>query len=64
MGGVNEYLNKNQVELQDTQLTPENLAGMIKLIEDGTMSSKIAKKSSQNLQKMVEMLNKLWKIKV
>ena len=44
MGGVNEYLNKNQVELQDTQLTPENLAGMIKLIEDGTMSSKIAKK--------------------
>ncbi len=45
MGGVNEYLNKNQVELKDTQLTPENLAGMIKLIEDGTMSSKIAKKS-------------------
>ncbi len=44
MGGVNEYLNKNQVELKDTQLTPENLAGMIKLIEDGTMSSKIAKK--------------------
>ena len=28
----------------DTKLTPENLAGMIKLIEDGTMSSKIAKK--------------------
>ncbi|MGT0244010.1 hypothetical protein ACVNP1_07550 [Staphylococcus aureus] len=34
MGGVNEYLNKNQVELLDTKLTPENLAGMIKLIED------------------------------
>lgn len=44
MGGVNEYLNKNQIELQDTGLTPANLAGMIKLIEDGTMSSKIAKK--------------------
>ncbi|HDC8049856.1 TPA: Asp-tRNA(Asn)/Glu-tRNA(Gln) amidotransferase subunit GatB [Staphylococcus aureus] len=44
MGGVNEYLNKNQVELLDTKLTPENLAGMIKLIEDGKMSSKIAKK--------------------
>ena len=44
MGGVNEYLNKNQVDLEDTKLTPENLAGMIKLIEDGTMSSKIAKK--------------------
>ena len=48
MGGVNEYLNKNQVDLEDTKLTPENLAGMIKLIEDGTMSSKIAKKYSQN----------------
>ena len=44
LGVVFKYLNKNQVELQDTQLTPENLAGMIKLIEDGTMSSKIAKK--------------------
>ena len=46
MGGVNEYLNKNQVDLEETKLTPENLAGMIKLIEDGTMSSKIAKKFS------------------
>ena len=27
MGGVNEYLNKNQVDLQDTKLTPENLVG-------------------------------------
>ncbi|PWG67943.1 Asp-tRNA(Asn)/Glu-tRNA(Gln) amidotransferase GatCAB subunit B, partial [Enterobacter mori] len=27
----------------DTKLTPENLAGMIKLIEDVTMISKIAK---------------------
>lgn len=26
MGGVNEYLNKNQIELQDTGLTPANLA--------------------------------------
>ncbi|MGT2596953.1 hypothetical protein ACVQ90_11695 [Staphylococcus aureus] len=34
MGGVNEYLNKNQVELLDTKLTPENLAGMIKLIDN------------------------------
>ncbi len=48
MGGVNEYLNKNQVELLDTKLTPENLAGMIKLIEDGTMSSKDAKKVFQS----------------
>lgn len=37
---------------------------MIKLIEDGTMSSKIAKKVFPELVKMVAMLNKLWKIKV
>ncbi|WP_414055356.1 Asp-tRNA(Asn)/Glu-tRNA(Gln) amidotransferase subunit GatB [Macrococcus equi] len=44
MGGVNEYLNKNQKELNETKLTPENLAEMVKLLADGTISSKIAKK--------------------
>lgn len=44
MGGVNEYLNKNQKNLHDTKLTPENLAEMVKLLADGTISSKIAKK--------------------
>lgn len=44
MGEVNAYLNSKQVELSDTTLTPEHLAIMIKLIEDETISSKIAKK--------------------
>ncbi|PKE26916.1 Asp-tRNA(Asn)/Glu-tRNA(Gln) amidotransferase subunit GatB [Macrococcoides caseolyticum] len=44
MGGVNEYLNKNQKELHETALTPENLSEMVKLLADGTISSKIAKK--------------------
>ena len=44
MGEVNAYLNSKQVELIDTALTPEHLATMIKLIEDETISSKIAKK--------------------
>lgn len=44
MGEVNAYLNSKQVELRDTALTPEHLATMIKLIEDETISSKIAKK--------------------
>lgn len=44
MGEVNAYLNSKQVELSDTALTPEHLAAMIKLIEDETISSKIAKK--------------------
>ncbi len=43
-GDVNAYMNDNQVELQDTKITPEHLATMIKLITDGTISSKMAKK--------------------
>ena len=41
---VNGYLNEEQVEIQDIKLTPENLAQIIKMIKDGTISSKIAKK--------------------
>ncbi len=44
MVDVNAYLNKVQKELSETALTAEGLAGMIKLISDGTISSKIAKK--------------------
>lgn len=44
MGEVSAYLNSKQVDLEDTALTPENLAEMIHLIDDGTISSKIAKK--------------------
>lgn len=43
MVDVNAYLNKEQKELKDTKLTAEGLSGMIKLITDGTISSKIAK---------------------
>ena len=44
MGEVSAYLNKQEVSLEETELTPVNLAQMINLIEDGTISSKIAKK--------------------
>lgn len=44
MGDVSAYLNAEQIDIADTKLTPENLAGMVKLISDGTISSKIAKK--------------------
>lgn len=43
MGEVSAYLNSEQIELAQTELTPQNLAGMIQLIADGTISSKIAK---------------------
>ena len=48
MGEVSAYLNSEKLELEETKLTPDNLAGMIQLIADGTISSKIAKKSLKN----------------
>ncbi|QAS69516.1 Asp-tRNA(Asn)/Glu-tRNA(Gln) amidotransferase subunit GatB [Oenococcus sicerae] len=44
IGDVNAYLNDTQLDLQNTKLTPENLSAMIKLIDDGTISTKQAKK--------------------
>ncbi len=49
MGELSAYLNSEQKELADVALTPEGLAGMIKLISDGTISSKIAKKVFKEL---------------
>lgn len=49
MGEVSAYLNSEHLELHDTKLTPDNLAGMINLIADGTISSKIAKKVFKEL---------------
>lgn len=49
MGELSAYLNAEQKELADVALTPEGLAGMIKLITDGTISSKIAKKVFKEL---------------
>lgn len=43
MGEVSGYMNKHLKELHELAITPEGLAKMIKLIEDGTISSKIAK---------------------
>jgi aspartyl-tRNA(Asn)/glutamyl-tRNA(Gln) amidotransferase subunit B len=43
MGDVSGYLNAEGKELHEVPLTAEGLAGMIKLIENGTISSKIAK---------------------
>lgn len=44
MGDVAAYMNKHLKELNDLAITPSALAKMVKLIADGTISSKIAKK--------------------
>ncbi|WHY01073.1 Asp-tRNA(Asn)/Glu-tRNA(Gln) amidotransferase subunit GatB [Neobacillus sp. DY30] len=43
MGDVSAYLNSEGKELHQIALTPKSLASMIKLITNGTISSKIAK---------------------
>ncbi|MGM8213402.1 Asp-tRNA(Asn)/Glu-tRNA(Gln) amidotransferase subunit GatB [Virgibacillus sp. W0430] len=44
MGDLSAYMNKHGKELTELAITSDGLAKMIKLIEDGTISSKIAKK--------------------
>ncbi len=43
MGDLLGYMNKNLKEIQDLPIKPKELAKMIELIKDGTISSKIAK---------------------
>lgn len=43
MGDVSAYMNKHLKEVHELAITPDGLAKMIKLIENGTISSKIAK---------------------
>ncbi|EZH64705.1 glutamyl-tRNA amidotransferase [Bacillaceae bacterium JMAK1] len=51
MGEVNAYLNSEGIEIEEIKMTPNGLAGMIKLIEDGTISGKIAKKVFNEMMK-------------
>ena len=44
MGDISGYMNKHQKELSDLEITPQSLGKMIQLIQDGTISSKIAKR--------------------
>ena len=52
-GEVAQFLNAEGKTLEEIQLTPENLVEMIAIIEDGTISSKIAKKVFVHLAKTV-----------
>jgi len=43
MGELIRYLNKNKVGIEDSPISPEKLVGMLKLIDDGIVSGKMAK---------------------
>ena len=43
MGELTRLLNQNNLEIKDSKITPSSLAQMLKLLEKGTISGKIAK---------------------
>lgn len=43
MGEFQRYLNQENIEIQQCKITPEMLAEMLKLMDDGTISGKMAK---------------------
>ncbi len=43
MGELSRLLNQNNMEIKDCRITPSSLADMLKLLEQGTISGKIAK---------------------
>ncbi|MDD3520496.1 MAG: Asp-tRNA(Asn)/Glu-tRNA(Gln) amidotransferase subunit GatB [Actinomycetota bacterium] len=43
MGDFSAFLNKDQISINESKIKPEHLAGLVKLIDDGKISSKIAK---------------------
>jgi aspartyl-tRNA(Asn)/glutamyl-tRNA(Gln) amidotransferase subunit B len=51
MGEVSQFMNSEKLTLPELKLTPKNLVGMLALVEDGTISSKIAKKVFVELAK-------------
>jgi aspartyl-tRNA(Asn)/glutamyl-tRNA(Gln) amidotransferase subunit B len=43
MGDVLKIINENKIDIKDFSVTPANLGSLINLINDGTISGKIAK---------------------
>jgi len=43
MGELMRYLNEKKIEIEDSPISPENLVVMLKLIDEGVISGKIAK---------------------
>jgi len=43
MGELIHYLNENKVEIENSPVSPEGLVGMLKLIDEGVVSGKMAK---------------------
>ncbi len=55
MGDFAKVLNENELEINESKITEENLAQLITLIDKGTISSKIAKTVFEEMFKTGEM---------
>lgn len=51
MGELMRYLNENKVEVEDSPISPDNLVEMLKLIDQGVISSKMAKEVFEKMFK-------------
>ena len=63
MGDLAKNLNAEELDIKDSPVEPERLAGMIKLIEKGTISSKIAKKVFKEMWSSKDVSEKIVKDK-
>ncbi|MCL5038047.1 MAG: Asp-tRNA(Asn)/Glu-tRNA(Gln) amidotransferase subunit GatB [Chloroflexi bacterium] len=54
LGDVSKFLNENNIELEKTGVTPQSLVEMIRLIDDGKLSGKIAKEILPEMMKSGE----------
>ena len=43
MGELMRYLNEEKIEIEDSPISPENLVELLKLIDEGVISRKMAK---------------------
>jgi aspartyl-tRNA(Asn)/glutamyl-tRNA(Gln) amidotransferase subunit B len=51
MGELMRYLNEEKVEIEDSPISPEKLAGMLKLMDEGIISGKMAKDVFEKMYK-------------
>ena len=49
MGDVLRFLNEEKKEIRECPITPASLAAMIRLIQEGTISGKMAKEVSEEM---------------
>ena len=68
MGSVRSYINDNSININDIELKPANLAGLIKLVDDGKINNSVAaqklfpamiKDSSKTADELAQQLNLL-----